>query len=133
MEEADCPDMESPQEGEAVPPQATAHHRHLEARGCQDMEVAVAQEDPHQLVLTMELLRLLPYQVMEAQVRLLLLVTVHHQVVAQPPQDTVLLLLAVQPLLVMVLLVQPPQGTQQAESAYSADECSVCTESYRLK
>ena len=59
--EEDCLGMASPQAGAAVPPPATARHHH-----------PGAQEDHHQLVLNMEHRRLQPYQVMEAQVQLLL-------------------------------------------------------------
>ena len=81
--EEDCLGMASPQVGAAVPPPVTARHHHPGAQeGYQDMEVA-AQEDHHQLVLNMEHRRLQLYQVMEAQVQLLLLDIVHHlQVVA---------------------------------------------------
>ena len=112
MEEG-CPDMESPQEVAAVPPQATARHHHLGAQGCQDMEVEVAQVDPHQLVLTMEHLRLQPFQAMEVQVHLLLLVTVHHQVVAHHHQVIGLLQVVIQPpldILPLQVVVQPPLG-----------------------
>ena len=70
--EEDCLGMASPQAGAAVPPPVTARHHHPGAQeDCQDMEVA-SQEDPHRLVLSMDHLRLQPYQVMEAQVQLLL-------------------------------------------------------------
>ena len=70
--EEDCLDMESRQEEVTLPPPATGH-LHLGAQGCQDMEVVEALEVPHQLVLTMEHLRLQLYQAMEAQPQLLLL------------------------------------------------------------